>query len=424
LLSIRIIGEIMARVRGNPPLSGRIGKLLILLTAPLAVLASLADPGAASARATTPAASAGGPGHWSQVTPATSEIIADIGLVRGSDGVLHVLWLAGTSPYSINDTPISANGTVHAKTVVASGWFIATYPDATMTSSGLAVLWNGDQGESGPSGTFEATRPHSAGHWSISPTVVPPIPSAPYESSSDAAAAGADGQPWVAFSGTNSLIVDHLGNAEVQISPDKCCLYEQALATDGESGQAWVAYSSLITGNQGLFARKLKPSGQPAAPQVLLPGSRGDHSTIVPLQRVAITGRGKGRSGVYVAYGAGYPVYRSLDVLRLGTRTPVKLAKFGLLHQLNGTDIAADPAGRLWVAWYVNGGSPGLFVRRSGTAGAGFGKTARIPLPAGTKTVWKVYISAQAGRLDVLLLLSKHGSSKAAYWSTQVLPPK
>jgi hypothetical protein len=45
-----------------------------------------------------------------------------------------------------------------------------------------------------------------------------------------------------------------------------------------------------------------------------------------------------------------------------------------------------------------------------------------VPLPKGTSTLWKVYLNAQAKRLDVLALLTVHG--KLAYWSTQVLPPR
>src|SRR5262249_24246652 len=36
------------------------------------------------------------PGHWRQVTAAGLENFADIGLVRGRDGVLHVLWTSGS----------------------------------------------------------------------------------------------------------------------------------------------------------------------------------------------------------------------------------------------------------------------------------------------------------------------------------------
>jgi hypothetical protein len=341
--------------------------------------------------------------------------------------VLHVLWTSGQSPFTIHDSPISANGTPQSRAVIASGWFQAADPDAAATSTGLEVFWNGMKTEniSDPLGTYSATRPRSGGHWSAPNAPIPPLSSSA-SSSGVSATGGADGKPWVAFSGTDSLVVEHLGNPEVQIAPKfKCCLYEQALATDGKSGQTWVAYASNITGNQGLFARKLMASGKPAAAAVLLPGSRTGGNAIVPLERVALTGRGKGKPGVYAAYGSGYPFFRSLDVLRLGARTPVKIATFGLTPELQGTAISADPSGRLWVAWYVNGSAPGLFVRRSDTTATKFGKTVRVPLPRGTTTVWKVYVNAQASRVDVLVLLTRHSSdSSAAYWATQVLPPR
>jgi len=43
---------------------------------------------------------------------------------------------------------------------------------------------------------------------------------------------------------------------------------------------------------------------------------------------------------------------------------------------------------------------------------------------AGTTTVWKVYLNAQATKLDVLALVTLNGNSKTtAYWHTQVSQP-
>jgi hypothetical protein len=127
-----------------------------------------------------------------------------------------------------------------------------------------------------------------------------------------------------------------------------------------------------------------------------------------------------------VAYGSGSPFFRRLDLIRLGSRSPRKLAGFGSLsEQLAGTAIAADPAGRLWVSWfYGNGSGPGLFVRRSNPAAGTFGPAERVALPPGTSTVFKVYASAQDGLLDLVALISRHDKDgQAAYWATEVLPP-
>ena len=227
-------------------------------TLALASVAGLAVPllgGTAAAAGTgTPAVAAA---TWSRVTPAGTNIIDDIGLARGNDGVLHVLWTGdGSSNVGIMDTPIGANGAV-GKAVTIARFFLATDPDATVTPTGVAAIWNGIQTSQPKSatGTFEATRPLSGGQWTGPKAVAEPLPGTPFTSSSDTAATGSDGKPWVAFTGTDSLAVDHFGHKEVQLGPaNKCCVYEPGLGTDGQTGTTWVTYASLITGHAGVFA--------------------------------------------------------------------------------------------------------------------------------------------------------------------------
>src|SRR5262249_40977986 len=146
------------------------------------------------------------------------------------------------------------------KPVTIAPFYLATGPDATAGPAGLQALWNGIKTSTGPSGTFVATRPASGGSWSVTATV-PPLPGIPYTSSSDPATTGSGGKPWVASTGTDSLAVDHLGHAEVELGPTQCCVYEAGLATDGSSGRTWVSYMSLIPNHQGIFVRPLSSSG-------------------------------------------------------------------------------------------------------------------------------------------------------------------
>jgi hypothetical protein len=325
------------------------------------------------------------------------------------------------------DTPISANGTVgNAATITR--FFLATDPDATVTPSGLAAIWNGIQTSKSksPMGTFEATRPLSGGQWSAPVAVAKPLPSIPFTSSSDTAATGSDGKPWVAFNGTDSLTVDHFGNREVELGPtSKCCVVEPGLAIDGQAGTTWVTYASLIPGHGGVFARQLSASGKPAGPAELLPGSAVGGDAIAPGQRVGTTGRGAGSSGVYVAYEHGVPSATALDVDRLGARTPTAVATFTGSEQLAGSALTATPSGRLWAAWFIGRGAPpALFVRLSNATATSWGTAQKVALPPGTTAVWKVYLSAQATKLDVLALVTQRGNDKdAAYWHTQVPQP-
>lgn len=253
-----------------------------------------------------------------------------------------------------------------------------------------------------------------------------PLRSIPFISSSDTAATGPDGKPWVAFDGTGSLAVDHFGHREVEPGPTKqCCVAEPGLAAGGQTGTIWVTYASPITGHEGVFARRLLASGKPAGPAELLPGSATGGSAITPQQRVDTTGRGLGSGGVYVAYEHGDPVATALDVGRLGSPAPATVATFEGPGQLAGPALTAAPGGRLWAAWFFGRGTaPALFVRLSSATATSYGAVQKIPLPPGTTTVWKVYLSARASALDVLALVTQHGDdADAAYWHAQIPQP-
>ncbi len=136
------------------------------------------------------------------------------------------------------------------------------------------------------------------------------------------------------------------------------------------------------------------------------------------------TGLGGKRPGVYVVYQTGSGGFtRHVELFRLGSRGAVSLGSFGIGDQIGGATLAADPFGRLWVSWFrVIRTQPAIWVRRAKTGASGFGQVARISLPRGTTIVDKVYLSAQARKVDVVALLTVRG--KTAYWTTQVLPPR
>lgn len=290
------------------PRSARIGAVVAL--ASLSGVLAPAGAAVAVARSAARPAAKVSPGHWVQVTQplANVPIIPEVGLVRGSDGVLHVLWHKGTSPhYSVLDTAIASSGAVRAPVTVVRNWFSVDSPAAASTPSGLAVVWNGTR-DSGDQfeGTIVATRPRSGGHWSAA-AELPGLRNSP-QASPAAATAGSDGKLFVASYATDSLVVDHVGHKPVEIDQSgKCCFYNAALATDSSSHLTWVGYMSLVSHDEGVFVRPLRASGAPAGPARLLPGSRAKGNTVPTAERVALTAR-PGRSGVFAAYGAGLPV--------------------------------------------------------------------------------------------------------------------
>jgi hypothetical protein len=403
-----------------------LGTRVVALAAGAGLLAVMvagpASAGTTSAGTTSAGTTSAGSQHWSRVTPNGTFNIADVGLAMTGKGVLNVIWANGVGSAghaAIEDTPISASGAIGRAATVRGGQLAVSYPDATVVGGRIDAVWNAIEGNTGPDGSFIATRALAGGPWSA-PVNVAPGSDFPFVDSSVAATTGADGQPWLAYYGTGSLLVRHVGQAaEHQVAPSDCCYNQAGLAVDGRSGQTWLAYASLALRHEGIYVQRLATSGAAAGARQLLPGSVTKGNTLVLNQRIGITGRGHGRSGVYVAYVTGFPIGLRVELLKLGSRTPLTLATTGIGAGFADATVTADPAGGLWAAWYQGDGSPAaLFVRQSNNAVTKWSKAIRIALPSGTTTIFKVYISAQRSRLDVLALLTTHG--KTAYWATQV----
>jgi hypothetical protein len=365
---------------------------------------TLTGQAAANAAPNVPARPDGGPGHWTQVTGLTSGI-AEIGLVRGADGILHIIWTEGSNGQKIIDTPVAPDGAVGKETTIATGSFLSG-PDATATASGLDAFWIDNLS------LVEATRPARGGHWTAK-TLNHELTSA----LSVTATTGGDGRPWVSWTTGGVLDLLHVGQRQVDISIP-CCVYDLGMATDGATGAGYVAYLSLISRAEGIWVRRLSLTGV-AGSALRLPGSVTRGNTVLLDQRVAITGRGHGHGGVYASYPVGYPAATAVDVYRIGASKPFTVAR---ATQIFGTDITAGPNGRLWDAWIVKTLPEWeLFVRASNSAATAWSPTARVALPKGTQFIDEVYESAQANKVDLVALLQINGH--IAFYATQVPVP-
>jgi hypothetical protein len=394
-------------------------RLAALTAAAATVVAATTMASPASASAARPARSQ----VWHQVTPNGMLNFADVGLALGARGTLNVIWATGGTSggnAKIMDTPVTFAGAVGRAATIVSGGYQFTDPDATVTGNQIDAIWNGvlNSTPSSPQGTLIASRAMGGGSWSA-PSVIPPQPGVPDTSSADTAATGSDGEPWVAWYGTDSMTVLHVGHAEQQATPPVCCAYYPGLAVDGRSGTAWLGYMSNMTNHVGVFVQRLKQDGTNAGKAQLLPGTDTQGQTFPLNARIALTGRGHGRSGVYVAYLTGWPFALGVNLLQAGSRKAVRVARTNSAHQFAGVAVSANSAGGLWLAWTNGDGSnPGLTVRESNNTVRRFGTPKRVALPSGTSTIWKVYIKAVGSRLDVVALLTRHG--RIAYYYTQV----
>ena len=390
---------------------------LAAAAATVAAATTIALP--ASARAMASARSQA----WHQVTSNGMQNFSDVGLAVGASGALNVIWATGETSAGhakIMDTAVTYAGAVRKAATIVSGGYLFTDPDATVTGNRIDAVWNGilNSSPSSPEGTLIASRAIGGGSWSA-PGVTPPVPGVPDTSSADTATTGSDGKPWVAWYGTDSMTVLHVLHPEHQATVAKCCAYYPGLAVDGHSGATWLGYMSLISKDVGVHLQRLNQDGTNDGKAQLLPGTDTKGNTVPLNARIAVTGRGHGRSGVYAAYLAGYPFALRVDLLKAGTRKAVKVASTSSAHQFACVAVSANSAGALWVAWTNgDGSSAGLTVRKSNNAVSKFGKATRVALPSGTSIIWKVYVKAVKSRLDVVALLTRH--NKIAYYYTQV----
>jgi hypothetical protein len=244
--------------------------------------------------------------------------------------------------------------------------------------------------------------------------------------SDDGAAVLPDGTPLLAFGGTGSGTFVHRGlspatpNFQLQDQLGGCCGYSPDIAVDAKSGAPFVAWISNASSNIGVFAQSLDAgSGAPAGAFAKMPGSsttfNGRQEMNQQLQRVPIVARAGG--GVYVAYPGGYPTTKLVRLWRVADSKSAVVGSSQFDHMVN---LAADPAGRLWVFW-VDGNSPArVFARRSNKAATKFGPAVKLVPPHGQTTAYKIDGNAQAGTLDLVVLWG--ATAKQAQFHTQVDP--
>ena len=394
----------------------------VLLRAAIIAAASAALLAAASSvTAAAPAgpAKAPRPGQWTRVTFADLQIITDIGLVRGPNGVLHVMWADGNDgAMVVRDTPVLANGTVGKPVPVTGHLLVANDPDATTNGRTMYAFWNQLPNKGNASGTAVASWPAGGHGWKVTSVQPTQLSSSDYTLG---AAAGPGGKPWVAFvdNGGNGFEVWHIGHPTRQIAVPGCCAYQAGFGVDSRTGAGWLAWYSNATNHTGIEAQRFTAAGLRVGAAIRMPGSHIGNNAVSTEQRTTATGLGHHLPGVYLTYVTGWPAVKEVKLIKLGAKTATTIASS---PGAGGTTLAADPSGRLWVGWYRSSPSPVIWLRRAGSGASKFGPTIRLSLPRGTSTLWKIYLNAQAKRVDVLALVSI--GHHAAYYATQVLPPR
>lgn len=348
-------------------------------------------------------ANAGPPGRWTQITHAHNGAKANLGLARGKNGTLHVLWAGPLRRgfTAISDTPISPSGAVGKPQAVVSGWNSVQVPAAATAAdgsihaviSGQKTLSNSDPYAGlneviGP-GTWKLGT-HAFGNFSI--TVA---------SSADVGAALLkNGQLLSVWESAATMLfqvgVDPSTKPQDITPPGLGANF--AAAVDQGNGEAVIVYRRVSDGVD-FFRRILPTLGAPVA----MP-TKNDGPTIAA----------RAGDGIYSAY---TPDGARVFLLRYGGQPKTVPVPKGARVLVAG--VAAGPEGRLWVFY---GNDQQTYVTRTSKSVSGFEPVQTLKSPPKTVQYFRLEGEGSAGPLDLFADITVDGQTKDGSYHQQVHP--
>jgi hypothetical protein len=372
---------------------------------------------AAVALLVTPAAEAAG---WRQVTASGGDSIDQVGLVRTSDGVLHVAW---HKDGDLRHTAIGRRGKIGATSPIQSGWTGHMDAALTVVPGGIRAFW----------GAIRTTDPNDPNRdlntalstdggasWQLTSGSIIPVGAQAYGSDVGATtlANGTVLQAWAGTLGTwvHSGLSPATPNSDYQ-APLGPYGYNPGLASDA-GGQAVMAWFSSGSGRRGVVAQRVNADGTPGGPAITMPGSQvmqGGGS----LAKTPIVARA-GSGGFYVGYAIGYPTADRVRVWRVGAGTAKLIARTDANSQVT---LAADAEGRIWAVWSDGTfGETHVLAARSNPEATRFGATVDAGAVRGAHSTYSVDASAAGKALDVLALFGTGNTAGGATYVKRIKP--
>lgn len=374
--------------------------------------------GAISTALVVAAVAAAGPGTWSRAGKRPGSPGFQAGLARTADGVLHVVSLRRSgAKFELWQVRIGSDGRLLGSNTVARGWSQLANPELVLTpDGGLRALIGGDKSPTAANpGLVTATAPAEGAPWTTQPD--PVSPGADTALADVGATTGKDGTPivvWATPAGLRYRYGIDPAVSDIVLPLPGCCASEPAAATDGASGQSYVAWASSAARASGILVQPVGPRSA-TGQSLYAPGSasKGRVAAVPPGERVALTAR-LGAGGVFAAYGVGYPTVRGVVLWRVGEPHAVlRLAAVG------ATDVAlaAAAGGRLWLAW-ARGAK--FYVTRTNRAGTRVEPVRAISPPPRTTSIWRAQGEGSLGPLDLIANIDAVGGT--TFWHQQILP--
>jgi hypothetical protein len=374
----------------------------------------------AAAAISLSAASAARAADWERITSASSGTRSgEVSLLRTAEGTLHVAWVSSTASYRhrLDHRPIAPDGSVGTRATITEDWLEMSDPALTAGPDGLRVLFGGLHTAHPDEINTELNTAVSVDGgftWGLQDGSI-------VHSGTDAtdapvgAAAQADGVPLAAWASDRGTWT-HRG-----LDPTAGLLNLQApLGGEGtRPGVASVGARTVVAWysdgtERGVYAQEMLPTGLPAGAAMRMPGTEGTRSAMPGRTPVAARVGGK----VFVVYATGSGSTRRIMLWSVGSSSARTIAR---ASRGAVAAVAADAAGRLWVAWTTRSdGRDRVMARRSDAKATRFGDVVDAGRPPSGSVARTLDISAAGGDLDVLAGYSARDSTRASTWYTRV----
>ena len=357
---------------------------------------------------------------WRQVTASGGDSIDQVGLVRTSDGVLHVAW---HEDGDLRHTAIARNGKIGNTSPIQSGWTGHMDPALTAVPGGIRVVWGAiriDRYERPQPGPEHGAVDRRRGELGADSRLDHPARRAGLRQRRERDHAAERHGP-----GGVGGDARHLGalradpatpNVDYQ-GPLGPYGYQPGIASDA-GGRAMMAWFSSSAGKRGVIAQGVNANGSPAGAAMTMPGSQvmegGGTVSKTPIVARADSG------GFYVGYSLGYPTANRVRVWRVGASSATLLARTDANAQVT---LAADAKGRIWAVWSDGTfGETHVLAARSNPEATKFGAHVDAGAVRGAHSTYAVDASATSSALDILALFGTGNTSGGATYVKRIKP--
>jgi hypothetical protein len=362
------------------------------------------------------------------------DVSDQVGLVRSSDGVLHVAWRRLGATEDLFQTPIAASGAVGSPVTIVSGWASVGSPalgvdyfgrNLSVFFPGTATLTTGD-----PTYGLDLARSDDAGaSWHVSPTA---IARNEFAFAGTPAAVGVSGSYVQAWAGSDSTVVHWGFDPNVPPVGGYGTGTDQALATGayahlGQGDQTMVAWCNELSASTGVFLARVDGSNGARIGDVVLLHDTGRCPADT---RVALASFGTTYYSSPRLSPAGEPYFYTAASSANGRTVRVYVIAQGRVVAVQTVAagpsfkqqiaIATGPKGRIWVGWRDSDTGDLVFRRSDPRSGFVYGAPVTVPLPRG-RTISQLALDAQDDRLDVIATTSDD-KNVVSLFATQVRP--